>query len=181
MDILEDLTGQAQHAGATLQYQLATIGRRADLTPHERLAAVGKYRADYEQRLATLRDQANKRIEAARVDLAERRAEHIADLRLILGDGAMLRIYELRLRALDAGAMLQALADAAPGWEAALIQQLGGAILAERAATGDAQAAGMVAQFDRQPDIEAQAAALAAAVDDLGQLEPAPWPLAWEG
>ena len=178
---MDNLIDKAQHIHATLQYQLTGIGRRADLTPHERLAAVGKYRADYEQRLATLRDAATKRIEAARAALAERRAEHIEDLRLILGDGALLRIYELRLRALDANAMLRSLADAQPGWEAALIQQLGAAILAERAATGDADAAATVAQFDRQPAIEAERAALAAAVDSMGAFEPTPWPVTWEG
>ena len=141
--VFDDLLTQAKEAEKTLRATLA--GFTAEKQPH--LSDLGRKqfqdqaRDAYQRKVAGLKEQyaGNLELESAKVKKAAE-AARVADFerrRAMLGDVAMVHIYERRLASMDGEQLRAALAEASPGYERALVQELGGAILSERMAKGE--------------------------------------------
>lgn len=186
--VFDDLLNQAKQAEQTMRATLA--GFTAEKQPH--LSDLGRKQFQdqakdtYQRTVAGLKQQyqGNLALESAKVKKAAE-AARVADFerrRALLGDVAIVHIYERRLASMDGEQLRSALAEAAPGAERALIQELGGAILSERLAAGEkSQSLYMAANEFRQPASPELAAVqgkerdLVSAAQRESQLDPIAW------
>ncbi len=185
--VFDDLLAQAKQAEQTLRATMAAfdVGKRPDLSDLGRKQFFDQAKDTYQRTIADLKRRyqlaleaetakTQKALEAARVADVDRR-------RALLGDVAMLHIYERRLGMMDGDQLRQALAEAAPGYERALVQELGGLVLAERLATGGDVATHRAALEFQQPATPELAALrdkqrdLAIAERNEAQLDPVTW------
>jgi hypothetical protein len=187
MAIFDDLLNQAKAAEQTLkatlagftaekQPELSDLGRKQFQDRAKDLYArtIADLKRRYQMALEAESAKTAKALEAARVADVERR-------RALLGDAAMLRIYERRLGMMDGDGLRQALAEAAPGYEAALIRELGGVILSERLRDGGDVATHRAAQEFAQPatpelsELRNRQRDLAVAAQRESRLDPISW------
>lgn len=169
-----DFEAQATAIDSSYRAELDALRRRVDLSPIGLAEAKGKLEAKRRQQIANVQQRARLEIEAeaTRIRKAQAGVKHdrVAMLRQTLGDLTVASIYRRRLAAMTADELLQAQADAGPGFEATLISELAIMYLTERtagkpdAAIGDLRALAEIQGRSVTPEqrtLDAQAAALA--------------------
>lgn len=187
MAIFDDLIQQAITAEQTLRATMAAfdVGKRPDLSDLGRKQFFDQAKDTYQRTIADLKRRYQLALESESAQIGKAlQAARSADVdrrRALLGDVAMLHIYERRLGMMDGDQLRQALAEAAPGFERALVQELGGVLLAERLATGGDGATHRAALEYAQPATPELAALrerqrdLAIAERNQDRLDPVAW------
>ena len=172
-------TLRATLAGFTAEKQphLSDLGRKQFQDQAKDLYArtVADLRTRYRAALESESAKTGKALEAARAADFERR-------RALLGDVVMMHVTERRLASMDGEGLRTALAEAAPGAERALLQELGGVIVAERLAKGERSTQLLMAANEFRPPVAPELAAvrqrerdLVVAAERESQLDPVAW------
>jgi G3E family GTPase len=127
--MLDDLQAQAKSLDATYRKSVQDVTSNDGLTPNGKAEAIAQLDAKRRQQVAALQSEAQRRISAQRTKLAQdaatAKAAEIDRQRQLLGDAAMLHLYQRRISMRDSAEIAQMLQNAANDYERELVRQLG--------------------------------------------------------